>query len=41
MESLRRQAEEARDQGRDLLADLVAELTERIAMLEAELAEAA
>lgn len=41
LESLRRQAEEARDQGRDLLADLVAELIERIAVLEAELAEAA
>lgn len=41
LESVRRQAEEARDEGRDLLAELAAGLNERIEMLEAELAEAA
>lgn len=41
LELLRQQAEEAREQGRDLLGDLVAELDERAEALEAELAEVA
>ena len=41
LEAVRRQTEEARDQGRDFLAELAAGLNERIEMLEAELAEAA
>lgn len=41
LESVRLQTEEARDQGRDFLAELAAGLNERIEMLEAELAEAA